>query len=63
MGILEKHGERWVYKQDDGETTAVFLRNEHKTELAHSGTAAHAKAFLALVALGAAYLAFVFTFF
>ena len=63
MGTYEQRGEDLVFKQDEGEITAVFHTYEEKTELAHSGSAAYEKVFLLLVALGAAYLACVFYFF
>ena len=63
MGTYEQRGEDLVFKQDENDITAVFFRYEEKTELAHSGSAAYQKAFQAMVALGAAYLVFVFYFF
>lgn len=63
MGRYEKHGEDVVFKQDDGDITAVFHTYEEKTELAHSGSAMYEKIFLILVTLGATYLTFIFYFF
>jgi hypothetical protein len=60
MGTFEKSNGHMVYRQDGGEITAWFASDEEKRELDHQGTPGYRRAFLLLVALGAAYLAFTF---
>jgi hypothetical protein len=60
MGTIEKNGETFVFRQDDGEITAWFEDVEEKMVLAHKGSPTYKKVFYVLVIAGIFYLAFVF---
>ena len=62
MGTIEKQGEEFVFKQDDGEITARFNSVEEKMVLAHEGSPAYKKVFTLLVIGGVLYLSFIFVF-
>ena len=62
MGKLEKNGEEFVLKQDNGEITAWFNNVEEKMVLAHEGSPAYKKVFYLLVIGGLLYLSFIFVF-
>jgi hypothetical protein len=62
MGRFAKHGDEFVYQQDDGEITAWFKDFEEKLELPHEGTPAYKKIFFLLVGIGLIYLLAVFVF-
>ena len=59
MGQYVKEGEDLVYKQDDGETTAVLTDFEEKTELGHEGTKTARHVFHLFVAAALLYLAYI----
>lgn len=60
MGKVEKNGEAFVYRQDDGEITARFNNVMEKMVLAHEGSPTYKKVFYLLVLAGVLYLAFIF---
>ena len=60
MGRIEKRGEEFVFKQDDGEITARFNNVEEKMVLAHEGSPAYKKVFYLLVLGGVLYLSLIF---
>jgi len=60
MGKIEKKGEAFVYRQDDGEITARFNNVVEKMVLAHEGSPTYKKVFYLLVLAGVLYLAFIF---
>lgn len=60
MGKIEKNGEEFVYRQDDGEITARFNNVMEKMVLAHEGSPTYKKVFYLLVLAGVLYLAFIF---
>ncbi len=60
MGKIEKKGEAFVYRQDDGEITARFNNVVEKMVLVHEGSPAYKKVFYLLVLAGVLYLAFIF---
>ena len=62
MGKIEKQGEEFVFKQDDGEISARFKTVEEKMVLAHEGSPAYKKVFYLLVIGGVLYLSFIFVF-
>ena len=61
MGKLEKNGEEFVFRQDDGEITARFKNIVEKLVLAHEGSPTYKKVFTLLVVAGVLYLAFIFS--
>lgn len=60
MGKLEKKGEEFVFRQDDGEITARFKNVTEKMVLAHEGSPTYKKVFALLVLCGVLYLTFIF---
>ena len=63
MGKIEKKGENFVFRQDDGKITARFKNIEEKMVLAHQGSPAYKKVFTFLVLAGVLYLTFIFVFY
>ena len=61
MGKLEKSGEEFVFRQDDGEITARFKNIVEKMVLAHKGSPTYKKVFILLVLAGVLYLTFIFS--
>lgn len=62
MGKIEKNGEEFVFRQDDGKITAKFDHIEEKMVLAHEGSPIYKKVFYLLVLAGVLYLTFIFIF-
>ena len=62
MGKIEKKGEEFVFRQDDGEITARFKSIAEKMVLAHKGSPTYKKVFTLLVIGGVLYLSFIFVF-
>ena len=62
MGKIEKQGEEFIFRQDDGEITARFDNIQEKMVLAHEGSSKYKKVFYLLVLAGLLYLAFIFMF-
>ena len=60
MGNIEKNGDAFVFRQDDGDITARFSSIEEKRVLAHEGSLAYKRVFYFLVLAGALYLTFIF---
>ncbi|MGD8990262.1 MAG: hypothetical protein PVI00_02280 [Desulfobacterales bacterium] len=60
MGKIERKGEEFVFRQDDGEITARFKNIAEKMVLAHEGSPTYKKVFTLLVLAGVLYLAFIF---
>lgn len=60
MGRLEKEGEAFIYRQDDGEVTAWLADDEEKLILAHEGDRQYKRVFYVLVLSGLIYLTVVF---
>ena len=60
MGKIEKKGEEFVFRQDDGEITARFNTVAEKMVLAHEGSPTYKKVFYLLVLAGVLYLIFIF---
>ena len=63
MGRIEKNGDDIVYRQDDGEITALLNNYEEKTKLGHEGRPIYNKVFYWAVTIGALYLFLIFLFF
>ena len=63
MGKLEKNGEEFVFRQDDGEITARFKNIAKKMVLAHEGSPTYKKVFTLMVLAGVLYLTFIFIFY
>lgn len=61
MGKIEKNGETFVFRQDDGEITARFKNIAEKMVLAHEGSPTYKKVFTLLVVAGVLYLTFIFS--
>ena len=62
MGTIEKQGEEFIFRQDDGEITARFDNIQEKMVLAHEGSSKYKKVFYLLVLAGLLYLTFIFMF-
>lgn len=62
MGKIEKNGEKFVFRQDNGEITAQFDHVEEKMLLTHEGSSKYKKVFYLLVLAGVLYLTFIFIF-
>ena len=60
MGTLEKAGEKYVFRQENGEITAWFDSTEEKMVLSHEGSSLYRHVFNLLVLAGVAYLALIF---
>ena len=60
MGMIEKSDGTGAYRQKDGEITAHFAKMEEKKELSHQGSPGYRRAFNLLVAVGLAYLTYLF---
>ncbi len=60
MGNIEKDGDTYLYRQEDGEITAQFDSIDTLPELAHEGTRAYRRVFNLLVLVGVLYLAIIF---
>lgn len=60
MGKFEKEGEKFVFRQDDGEVSAWFDNIEEKMVLSHEGIPQYKKVFYLLVLGGMLYLAAIF---
>jgi hypothetical protein len=60
VGKIEKEGEGFVFRQDDGEITAWFNNIDLKKILAHDGSPTYKKLFYLLVSCGVIYLTFIF---
>ena len=61
MGKIEKKGEDFIFRQDDGEITARFKNIVEKMVLAHKGSPTYKKVFTLLVLAGVLYLALIFS--
>ena len=59
MGTIEKKGEEFVFRQDNGEITARFKNIAEKMVLAHEGSPTYKKVFTLLVVAGVLYLTFI----
>ena len=62
MGKIEKQGEEFIFRQDDGEITARFDNIQEKMVLAHEGSSKYKKVFYLLVLAGVLYLTYIFMF-
>jgi hypothetical protein len=62
MGTIEKSGEAYHFRQDDGEITARFESIEEKMVLSHEGSPHYKRVFNVLVLVGILYLAAIFIF-
>jgi hypothetical protein len=62
MGKIEKNGEAFVFRQNDGEITAWFNDVAEKMVLRHEGNPTYKKVFTLLVLVGVLYLTFIFIF-
>ncbi len=60
MGRIERQGDRFVFKQDDGAITAWFPDDEENRILSHKGDPTYRRVFLLLVVLGMLYLGLIF---
>jgi hypothetical protein len=60
VGTIEKNGEYYVFRQDNGEITARFDSIEEKRVLAHEGRPLYRRLFSLLVVAGVLYLALIF---
>ena len=60
MGTLEKEGEKYIFRQDNGEITARFERIEKKMVLSHEGSPLYRLVFNLLAVVGVLYLALIF---
>ena len=60
MGRIEKEGDLTVYRQDSGEISAWFIDFEEHMVLSHESDPFYRKVFFLLVAIGFAYLGYVF---
>jgi hypothetical protein len=60
MGTLEKKGEKYIFRQDNGEITAWFDNNEEKMMLSHEGSPLYRRVFNLLAVVGLLYLALIF---
>lgn len=60
MGVVEKDGEQFVFRQDDGEVTARFGSIEEKRVLSHKGNRFYRWVFNLLVLAGVFYLTLIF---
>jgi hypothetical protein len=60
MGRLEKQGDQYIYRQDDGQITAWFDNIEEKYVLAHEGNRFYRWVFNLLLVSGGLYLALIF---
>jgi len=60
MGTIEKEGEKYIFRQDDGEITAWFDSIEEKMELVHEGSPRFRRIFNLLVWAAALYLTLIF---
>ena len=62
MGKIERQGEAFVFRQDNGEITAEFKNVAEKMVLAHEGSPKYKRLFYLLVLAGVLYLTFIFIF-
>ena len=60
MGTVEKQGQTYVFRQDDGEVTARFDSVDEKSVLAHQGDPRYRRVLNLLVPAGVLYLALIF---
>ena len=60
MGTIEKSGEVYLFRQDDGEITARFESIEEKIVLSHEGSPRYKRVFNVLVLVGILYLTAIF---
>jgi len=60
MGTIEKEGEKYIFRQENGEITAWFDNNEKKMVLSHEGNSFYRRVFNLLVLAGVFYLALIF---
>jgi hypothetical protein len=60
MGRIEKEGDHYVYRQNDGRISAWFIDFKEHMVLSHDSDPVYRKVFFWLVAVGFAYLVYIF---
>lgn len=61
MGKIEKKGEKYIYRQNDGEVTAWFDHIDEKKVLVHEGRPIYRWVFKLSVTVGVLYLLLIFS--
>ena len=60
MGAITKEGDKYIFRQDNGEITARFDSIEEKMVLSHEGIPIYRRVFNLLVLIGLVYLVLIF---